>query len=302
MTYLLPALTFLTVFAAIMVMSRRSSRTVQQLNRHMIVPTGVAIAGPTPLDHIPLLGPDGAETMIAAMASRLVREESRTKAGRLLREAGQPMSLSRLLVLRALFAFVLTPLALWYTWTTMGTSPAGIVVLVVTILTIPQLPMLRVKRKARKRAKAIDMAMPDAMDLLVVCAEGGLSLDGAIQQVSIRTRGTLADEFARLMKEISGGMSRRDALLSLGDRSQSENLKIFCSTIIQADKMGMSIANTLRTLADTMRTRRRQAAETQARKAPIKMMPFLVFFMIPALFVVILGPAALGIIEFIRNA
>ena len=73
------------------------------------------------------------------------------------------------------------------------------------------------------------------------------------------------------------------------------------ATIIQADKMGMSIATTLRTLADTMRTRRRQAAETQARKAPIKMMPFLVFFMIPSLFIVILGPAVLSIIHFMQD-
>jgi len=73
------------------------------------------------------------------------------------------------------------------------------------------------------------------------------------------------------------------------------------TALIQADKMGMSIATTLRTLADTMRTRRRQQAETQARKAPIKMMPFLVFFMIPSLFVVILGPAVLSIIQFMQD-
>ncbi len=96
-------------------------------------------------------------------------------------------------------------------------------------------------------------------------------------------------------------MPRRDALYGLGERSQSESLKIFCATIIQADRMGMSIAMTLRTLADTMRTRRRQAAETQARKAPIKMLPFLVIFMIPSLFVIILGPAVLNIIGFMRE-
>jgi len=220
----------------------------------------------------------------------------------LLREAGQPMPLHRFLVIRALFAFVLTPLFIFYIWKIMGPTPAGLVIIGVSAFALPQLPMLRIKRKARKRAKEVDLAMPDAMDLLVVCAEGGLSLDGAIQQVSVRTKGLLATEFARLLSEINGGMSRRDALLALGDRTQSANLKIFCSTIIQADKMGMSIANTLRTLADTMRIRRRQAAETQARKAPIKMMPFLVFFMIPALFVVILGPAALSIIDFISNS
>jgi tight adherence protein C len=182
-----------------------------------------------------------------------------------------------------------------------GISTIGVMLTVVGAFSIFQLPVVRVKRKARKRAKAVEMAMPDALDLLVVCAEGGLSLDGAIQQVAERTEGLLATEFRRLLHEVGGGMSRRDALLSLGERNQSENLKIFCSTIAQADKMGMSVATTLRTLAVTMRTRRRQAAETQARKAPIKMMPFLVMFMIPSLFIVILGPAVLNIIQFMGD-
>ena len=85
------------------------------------------------------------------------------------------------------------------------------------------------------------------------------------------------------------------------ERSASESLKIFCATIIQADRMGMSIASTLRTLADTMRMRRRQAAETQARKAPIKMLPFLTIFMIPSLFIIILGPVVLNIVKFFQG-
>jgi tight adherence protein C len=93
-------------------------------------------------------------------------------------------------------------------------------------------------------------------------------------------------------------MSRRDALQAMASRSQSQSLSIFCTTMVQADKMGMSVASTLRTLVETMRTQRRQAAETQARKAPIKMLPFLVVFMMPALFIVILGPAVLEMIEF----
>jgi tight adherence protein C len=197
--------------------------------------------------------------------------------------------------------FVVMPLFVLYLWFALGLSLIGVVTILVGGFTIPQLPLLRIKRRARKRAHAIETAMPDALDLLVVCAEGGLSLDGAIQQVAQRTRGVLASELQRLLQEIGNGMARREAFLALTERSQSESLKIFCTTIIQADKMGMSIASTLRTLAETMRTRRRQAAETQARKAPIKMMPFLVIFMIPSLFIVILGPAVLSIIDFIRD-
>ncbi len=125
-----------------------------------------------------------------------------------------------------------------------------------------------------------------------------MSLDGGLQQVTQRTEGVLAAELRRLQGEIVAGMSRREAFQALGTRSQSQSLIAFCATVSQADKMGVSIANALRTLADTLRTRRRQAAETAARKAPIKMLPFLVFFMMPALFTVILGPAAIAMIAF----
>jgi tight adherence protein C len=235
------------------------------------------------------------------MAQRLTREEVRFKSSKLLREAGSPQTLTSYLITRLVCTFVLMPVYVFWILSNFGISMIGVMLAVVGGFSLFQFPVVRVKRKARKRAKEVEMAMQDALDLLVVCAEGGLSLDGAMQQVSERTQGLLATEFRRLLHEVGSGMSRRDALLSLSDRTQSENLKIFCSTIAQADKMGMSVATTLRTLAQTMRTRRRQAAETQARKAPIKMMPFLVFFMIPSLFIVILGPAVLSILQLKTN-
>lgn len=177
----------------------------------------------------------------------------------------------------------------------------GIMLILFTVFATPKMPMVYVKRKARKRSKEVERAMPDALDLLVVCVEGGLSLDGGIQQVAQRTEGLLAVELRRLLGEIATGKARRDALQAMAARSMSESLGAFCTTIIQADKMGVSIATTLRTLAVTLRTRRRQFAETQARKAPIKMLPFIVFFMLPSLFVIILGPVAIGIREVFRS-
>jgi tight adherence protein C len=174
--------------------------------------------------------------------------------------------------------------------------------MVIIIIVAPNLPPLYVKRKARKREREIERSMPDALDLLVVCVEGGLSLDGGLQQVALRTEGLLASELRRLQGEISTGVARRDALQSLAARSTSHSLSALCTTINQSEKMGVSIASTLRTLAETLRTRRRQAAETAARKAPIKMLPFIVFFMLPALFIVILGPVAIGMIQMFRDA
>lgn len=300
MTILLPVLAFVAVFGGVLVASRRSQRTMLQLDRHAIIPAGVGQSA-IRRERRSILGNGNATTAAGQFASRLTRQKAKTSSGKLLREAGSPMPLATFLMMRAICTFALMPLFVFYMWNSFGSSMIGILMCAVGGFSIPQLPMLRMKRKARKRASDIEKAMPDALDLLVVCAEAGLSLDGAIQQVSQRTDGLLARELRRLLQEIGSGMPRRDAFLSLGDRSQSESLKIFTATIIQADKMGMSIATTLRTLADTMRTRRRQAAETQARKAPIKMMPFLVFFMIPSLFIVILGPAVLSIIHFMQD-
>jgi tight adherence protein C len=300
MTLFLPAAAFLAVFCVVLLVSRRSQRTVAQLERHMLVPAGVGVmAAPTVARPILAGGVRGGTA--AQFATRMTRPKVRTKAGKLLREAGSPMSLPSYLLMRLICTFVIMPAFVLYVFNGFGLSLMGIVTMIVGGFCIPQLPLLRIKRKVRKRTKAIENALPDALDLLVVCAEGGLSLDAAVQQVGQRTEGVLATELQRLLREISNGMPRREALLALSERSQSESLKIFCTTIIQADRMGMSIATTLRTLADTMRTRRRQAAETQARKAPIKMLPFLVIFMIPSLFIIILGPALLSIIDFIRD-
>jgi tight adherence protein C len=210
------------------------------------------------------------------------------------------MPLGTFLLVRACFMFVITPLAVIYVFRDKGLAPMGIAMMVFAGFCLPQMPSMYIKRKARKRSKEIERAMPDALDLLVVCVEGGLSLDGGLHQVARRTEGLLAVELRRLLSEFATGMGRREALRSLAARSSSQSLGALCATIIQADKMGVSIATALRTLSETLRTKRRQEAETQARKAPIKMLPFIVFFMLPALFIVILGPVVLGIMEMFK--
>jgi tight adherence protein C len=300
MEIVLPLIVFVTVFAGMLAWNRRAQRTVERIGRHeMVAVTGAPGMALRPRTQLLDVGSRaGAATRLAAKATR---EEARTKAGRLLMEAGSPMPLATFLLLRAVCTFVLAPLFVIWLLREMGLTVMSVWMVAIGAFTLANLPLLRVKRKARKRAKAIEQALPDALDLLVVCAEGGLSLDGSIQQVSLRTSGTLANELRRLQGEIGSGMPRREAFNSLGQRSQAESLKIFCTTMVQADKMGMSIATTMRTLADTLRTRRRQLAETQARKAPIKMLPFLVFFMIPSLFIIILGPAVRSILDFMEN-
>ena len=298
MELLVPVVVFVAVFAVAILVTRGSSRPVARLARHQVTAGGAIVAAPR--QRTPLLG--GARVGAAGtLATRIARKEVRSKSEKLLLEANSPMPLATYLLMRAVFMFVLAPLMALVTLSSQGLTARGILMATVGVLLLAMLPQTRLKRRARKRARRIELAMPDALDLLVVCVEGGLSLDGGVQQVARRTDGELANELRRLQSEIGAGMSRREALQAMASRSQSQSLGTFCTTMVQADKMGMSVASTLRTLVETMRTRRRQVAETQARKAPIKMLPFLIIFMIPSLFVVILGPAVLGLMEFFRS-
>ncbi len=292
----LPILVFGVVFVGIVLLGRRSQGAVTRLSRQEIAGGGVATAA-APQARTRILAEVRTSGASGNLAAKFSSRGIRSAASQLLLQAGNPMPVGTFLLVRAVFMLVITPIGVLSFYRQYGFSAMGIGFIAFTVFAAPKMPLLYVKRKARKRAKEVERAMPDALDLLVVCVEGGLSLDGGIQQVAQRTEGLLAIELRRLLGEIATGKSRREALQALTARSMSESLAALCTTIVQADKMGVSIASTLRTLAETLRTKRRQAAETQARKAPIKMLPFIVFFMLPSLFVVILGPVVVGIME-----
>jgi tight adherence protein C len=295
-----PLSIFLAIFGGALVLTRRTSRAVDRLARHEIVATGPAIAISEPSTSI--LGGLRRTSSLADLAAKVTRDRVKSRSAKLLLEAGEPMPLATYLLFRTMMTFVMLPMFVFYVLRGQGFTPLGLGAVALAVLIMPNAPPTIMKRRARKRARTVEMAMPDAMDLLVVCVEGGLSLDGGLQQVAQRTEGILADEIRRLQAEITTGLGRRDAFLGMVARTRSQSLAIFATAIVQADKMGTSIGSTLRTLAETMRVRRRQAAETQARKAPIKMLPFLVVFMIPSLFIVILGPTVLAFMEFFGKA
>ena len=144
------------------------------------------------------------------------------------------------------------------------------------------------------RQTKIRLGLPEALDLMVICSEAGLSLDQAILRVSQELRlsqAEIADEFGLLMLEQKAGRHRHEALKGLADRTNIDSIRTLVSTLIQADTFGTSIAKTLRVYSDTMRTQRRQKAEEQAAKTTVKLVFPLVFFIFPSLFVVALGPA-----------
>src|SRR5262245_41605081 len=162
---------------------------------------------------------------------------------------------------------------------------------------------LWLKRRARARMGQVTRALPDALDLMVVCLEAGLGLNATIQRVG-EERSTIADvlgsEFAQVVLEMRNGRPRADALRALGARNGSDDLKALAALVIQSDRLGASMAKTLRTHADLLRTKRRQRAEEAARQLPIKILFPLALFILPALFVVTTGPAILKIKDLVK--
>lgn len=154
-------------------------------------------------------------------------------------------------------------------------------------------PQFMLGQKATKRKTEIRYTMPDTLDLMVVCVEAGLGLDSTIQRVAEETERIapeISQEFKRLNKELNAGITRTEAFQNLGQRSGVDELRSLCAMIIQADKMGTSVADTLRIFADDLRVKRRQKAEELASKASIKMTFPLVFFIFPPLFIILMGP------------
>ena len=139
------------------------------------------------------------------------------------------------------------------------------------------------------------------IDLLTISVEAGLGFDPALQRVAEKWDNALSREFSRMLQEMRIGKARRDAMREVSARCNVEDLRIFISSIVQADQLGVSITQVLRIQSEQMRIRRRQRAEELAHKAPIKMLFPMVFLIFPAMFVVILGPALPGIFKMLGN-
>jgi len=159
------------------------------------------------------------------------------------------------------------------------------------------LPFIMLNKKMAERKASIQKDLPDVLDLLTVSVEAGLSFDGALAKLSEKMKGALVDEFCRLLQEIRMGVLRRDALAAMGIRCDVADLSLFTTSLVQADQLGVGIGNVLRVQSISMREKRKQRVEERAMKAPIKMMIPLVMFIFPTIFIVLLGPAIIQIIE-----
>jgi tight adherence protein C len=158
-------------------------------------------------------------------------------------------------------------------------------------------PNMYLYQKAYDRSAQMQKALPDAIDLLTISVESGLGFDAAVAQVARNTDGPLAEEFARMLQEMQIGRGRSEALRSMADRTKLPDLRSFVSAMVQADAFGIPIGQVLRVQSSEIRVKRRQWAEEAAQKVPVKILVPLIFCILPTLFIAVLGPAGISIMD-----
>lgn len=234
---------------------------------------------------------------VLELAASTAPDRVRKTAAADLTKAGSRMTPTVFLGIRGLALFGLPLLGALFFLSSPERGPAQWGLLGMSLVWGRKLPTMWLRRRIKARQRAIDRALPYALDLMVACLEGGLSLDATLAKVAEDSTGPLADEIHRTLQELTLGRPSMDALRDLGTRSGAPDLKRLTENIVQAERMGIGIVQAMQTLAQDSRVRRRQRAEEMARKAPIKMVPVLIFCILPALAAVVMTPAVLIIIR-----
>jgi len=239
-------------------------------------------------------------------------EKALAKVGTLLPPSTQSVSRSQQLLVRAGYrnpqsvmvlrgVRILLPIALLaLVYFTGFYQENPVIILAMTAIIGYMGPEFYVTQVVRRRQHRLQLSLPDALDLMVISMEAGLGLDQAMLRVSQELRHAhpeLSEELQMVNMEMQLGRNRLDALRELANRTGVEDIKGLVAMLIQADRFGTSLAQSLRTFSDDLRLKRRQRAEEQAAKTTVKMVPPLVFFIFPALMVVILGPGIIAIMH-----
>lgn len=208
-------------------------------------------------------------------------------------QAGLKMSAGQFILIVGIAAGVLPILTVLYISATVGDPKMAIGGFFAAAALGVYGPRIWLLGRIKRRQKAIWRSLPDAFDLITASVEAGLGIDAAFTRVIEKVTGPFAEELTRTMREVTMGRSRREAFQDMSDRTGVEELRQLINSIVQAETMGISIGGVIRVQTGVIRTKRRQKAEEQAFKAPIKMVFPLVFFIFPAIMTVIGGPAVL---------
>jgi tight adherence protein C len=239
----------------------------------------------------------------ARVARRVTPIDARNRVSRKLLLAGSPAGwdAERILAFKIIGLGVAVALGVFLS-TLVGVSPFIQIVMVGLLAFVGFVaPDSMLNRRVDERQKEILRTLSDTLDLLTISVEAGLSLNAAIAQVVQNVPGVLSSEFARMLQEIQLGVPRADSFRNLAERTDVEELNSFALAMIQADVFGVSIASVLRTQAQQLRIKRRQRAEAKAQQTPVKIVFPLILCILPALFIVIVGPGAIQIWESFIN-
>ncbi|MCB9003835.1 MAG: type II secretion system F family protein [Ardenticatenaceae bacterium] len=159
------------------------------------------------------------------------------------------------------------------------------------------LPSMLIRSMTDRRKQAIVKKLPDALDLMTICVDAGLTFNSAMQKVDEKWDDALAKEFGRVIYEMQLGKSRRQALKDMVERMDVPDVTSFIAAVLQADQLGVGIGKVLRIQSEQMRLRRRQRAEEKAQQAPVKMLFPMIFLIFPSIFIVLLGPAGFQVMR-----
>ena len=264
------------------------------------------LEGVTSLEEIELQQPVMDRTLrpmmrrLSGIGTRLTSRERVGRYEQQLAEAGYPYGLRTIdfLGLKVVSAIVVSGLAFLLFGLALGSDFASSFIFTLIALIVGFFfPDYWLVTRIRARQKAILLAIPDTLDLLTISVKAGLGFDAALGKVIEKTEGPLSDEFRRALAEVRIGKPRRDALKEMVARTNVPALTNFIGAIVQAEQLGVAIANVLEVQSEQLRIERRQRAEEMAAKAPIKMLFPLVGCIFPSLFIVILGPAMILIVN-----
>jgi tight adherence protein C len=230
----------------------------------------------------------------AEMTIKFTPQKQLEEARRMIDLAGMTMDPAAFFAMRVAVTVGFVFLALFLFFTVTKTEPQTAMLYTVGAALIGFFfPVLWIKSKISKRQRNIVKALPDALDLLVICVEAGLGFDAAMGKVYEKWDNDLAVAFGRVLREIQLGKIRREALRDMANRMDVPDVTSFIAAIIQADQLGVSMSKILRVQSDQMRVKRRQRAQEKAQQAPVKMLIPMVFLIFPSIWIVLLGPAAI---------
>ncbi len=290
------------VLVAIVLLGRRAPQEQDALEARL-AELG-AVGRPASLEEIELSLPFSERVLrpilqkVGALINRMTPSQTLARTRRNLEIAGlsQKIGPAEFLAIRYILMFVMGGLAVLL----LGRldMPMSRKLLLIPVLAALgyYLPGSWLGSRMNRRKKEIQKALPDALDLLTICVEAGLSFDAAMAQVAEKWDNEISRLFAKVLQEIQLGKLRREALRDMANSVDVPDVSNFVAALIQADMLGVSIAKVLRIQSDQMRLRRRQRAEEQARQAPIKMIIPIVFLIFPALFIILLGPGVIQIL------